>query len=72
MLTPSYNNLKSLLGDIMLDLDILSGDELGPSDASWQDVAGTLSCNMKVYARLLDRLRTDNTGGITFPSRNDI
>ena len=71
MLKPSYNNLKSLLTDIMLDIDILSGDEVGPSNASWQDVAGTLSCNMKVYSKLLDRLRNGERVE-TFPSRNDI
>jgi len=71
MLKPNYKTLKSLLTDIMLDIDILSGDEVGPSNTSWQDVAGTLSCNMKVYARLLDSLR-EGAHAESFPGRNDL
>lgn len=35
MLKPNYKTLKSLLTDIMLDIDILSGDEVGPSNTSF-------------------------------------
>jgi len=71
MLNPTYHNFKTLLDNIKTDIAILSGDEIGPSDSSWQDVAGTLECNMKVYARLLERARTGQAAGITFPSIND-
>lgn len=40
------------------DIEILSGDSIGPSDASWQDVAGTLQCNLHVLGNLIDRART--------------
>lgn len=71
MLNPDYKTLKSLLTYIILDINILSGDEIGPSDSSWQDVAGTLSCNMKVYARLLDTLR-EGSHAEAFPGLNDL
>ena len=67
----AYSKLDKLLGTILDDMDILAGDTLGPSDASWQDVAGTLSVNMKLYARLLDAIRIDAPGAMAFPSIRD-
>ena len=53
---------------IKADAAIRCGDEIGPSGASWQDVAGTMACNMRVYARLLDRLRNGDEAPDSFPS----
>ena len=69
-LKPTYETLDKILGVIISDIEILAGDQIGPSDASWQDVAGTLSTNMKVYAKLLDQAR-QGEGMIIFPSLND-
>lgn len=63
-----YRELEKLLADIVGDLDILTGDTLGPSDVSWQDVAGTLMCNMRVYATKLERIREGSPGMMAFPS----
>jgi hypothetical protein len=67
---PTYENLEKLRDDIRTDAAILCGDEIGPSDASWQDVAGTMASNMRVYATLLDRLR-DGEPVESFPSWDD-
>lgn len=63
-----YKKLEKLLADIVGDLDILTGDVLGPSDVSWQDVAGTLMCNMRVYAIKLERIREASPDMMAFPS----
>lgn len=65
---PTFENMEKLRQQIMDDAAILAGDSIGPSDASWQDVAGTMSVNLKVYARLLDRLREGEAAGVAFPS----
>lgn len=48
---------------IVIDRAILRGDELGPSGVSWQDVAGTMACQMRVLADLLDRARAGEIEG---------
>ena len=59
--------------EIVTDMQILSGDDLGPSDASWQDVAGTLAVNMTVYASLLNRARKgDHESNLVFPSIDEV
>ena len=42
-----------------MDLAILSGDIVNPVDpkAAWQDVAGTLACNLQCLANELNRAR---------------
>lgn len=66
-----YSYLDHLLGNIVEDIDILAGDKVGPSDVSWQDVAGTLMTNMRVYATRLEEIRKDPPPGICFPSVRD-
>ena len=39
------------------DLCALDGLIVGPSDASWQDVAGTAAVNLRALANHLDRVR---------------
>ena len=53
----SYENFKRLLDSIQTDLNILAGNEVGTTDATWQDVAGTLATNMEAYAALLHEAR---------------
>lgn len=67
-LQPNYDTLLKLQQQIIDDAAILAGEELGPSDASWQDVAGTMATNLRVYARLLDRAREGTYGHCSFPS----
>lgn len=46
-----------LIDTIIGDMRILSGDVVGPVDSTWQDVAGTLSCNLQVLAAHIDKIR---------------
>ena len=48
----------------LLDLSILSGEEIGPSDVSWQDVAGTCAVNLRCVAAYLDQLREGGRGSV--------
>jgi hypothetical protein len=52
-----YEEARKLLASIIGDLNILSGDTVGPSGVSWQDVAGTLACNLKVLALRIEAAR---------------
>jgi hypothetical protein len=61
--------MEILLKNALNDLAILSGDVVGPSGVSWQDVAGTASVNLKVLASQLDAARNGHAEpGIVFPS----
>jgi hypothetical protein len=50
----TYANMKHTLDAIKTDIDILSGEEVGPTDTSWQDVAGTCAVNLRHLAALMD------------------
>lgn len=65
----AHNRIRELARDILGDLAILAGDNVGPSGASWHDVAGTCATNARVLASLLDELRSGAThfGGGRFP-----
>ena len=74
-----FETTESLLATAIYDLAILSGDAIGPSGASWQDVAGTASVNLRALANFLDSLRQGEThhqgvpidwddGCVVFPS----
>ena len=39
-----------ILGQIVEGMRVLSGDVMGPSDATWQDVAENLACTLEVLA----------------------
>lgn len=65
----TYEQMKRLLTDALGDLAILSGDVMGPSGASWQDVAGTAAVNLTCLANMLTEARKGNAEPfITFPS----
>lgn len=67
-----YEQLKDALKTAMADLAILSGDEVGPSDATWQDVAGTCAVNLRHAARLVDKIRTRPNAFPVFPSPGEV
>lgn len=48
---------KELLRDIVQDIALLDGTNIGNSDVTWQDVAGTLATNLEVLAIRLHRMR---------------
>jgi hypothetical protein len=65
----TYDFMEQLLKNVLHDLSILAGDIVGPSNATWQDVAGTASANLQVLASQLDKARNGQAEpGITFPS----
>lgn len=68
----TYDRLRAALRDIKGDLDILAGKEIGPSNATWQDVAGTCAVNLRELARLLDAARVgDAEPFLVFPVWED-
>jgi len=68
-----FEEAKDLLRSIIEDFLILSGDKVGPSDVTWQDVAGTASVNLQVLAARLEAAREGNVSGgpAVFPSPKD-
>jgi hypothetical protein len=66
---PTYESFKSLQSLIVEDMRLLSGDVAADPGTTWQDIAGTLATNLRVYAKLLHDAR-DGLGGpfLTFPS----
>jgi hypothetical protein len=69
-----YEETKRLLATILDEFRILAGDKVGPGGASWQDVAGTASVNLKVLALRLDAARAGMVvdGPLVFPSPDDL
>lgn len=69
-----YEEAKRLLKTILDDFRILSGDEVGPSDVTWRDVAGTASINLKVLASRMESARQGHVvdGPAVFPSPDDL
>lgn len=46
-MSPNYPIIANSIVD---DILILTGEQVGPSDVTWQDVAKTLSVNLEVLA----------------------
>ena len=63
----SYQLAERTLANALHDLRILAGDIVGPSDASWQDVAGTAAANLRALADMIEGAR-NGPGPIVFPS----
>lgn len=65
----TFDRADKALSTILSDLSILAGDQVGPSDVSWQDVAGTCAINLRQLAKLLDLAREGQIEPFsTFPS----
>ena len=64
----TYSNLKRTLDAIKTDIDILSGETVGPSGSTWQDVAGTCAVNLRHLATLMDLARRRPTAVVSFPA----
>lgn len=64
----TYKKMEQALTDLLNDMDILSGNKMGPSDVAWQDVAGTAATNAQWLANMLYEARKGNHESfITFP-----
>lgn len=69
----TYKLMHQYLKDALDDMRILAGDVVGPSDASWQDVAGTAAVNFQCLASALREARAGNCEWpIVFPSPDDL
>lgn len=69
----TFQKLRAALKDSLADLSILSGDTVGPSNASWQDVAGTAAVNLRHLASLIDAARNGQCEpAIMFPSPSEV
>lgn len=58
-MTTTTDKMQKYLDTALNDLRILSGDAIGPPDATWQDVAGTAVVNLRLLADHIERLRTN-------------
>ena len=54
---PWIDQQAEIVDRIVEDMKIVSGDIMGPSDATWQDVAGTLACNLEVLGAHIHKIR---------------
>lgn len=70
-----YTKMKRNLCDALHDLRILAGDVVGPSGASWQDVAGTAAVNLRALADQIEQARELGQAAfdcaVVFPSPDD-
>lgn len=68
-----YETAHRALANALNDLRILAGDQVGPSGASWQGVAGTCAVNLRHLAKLLDAARAGEVadGPVVFPSPDE-
>ena len=57
--------LEELYENIEGDMACLAGEDV--ADAAWQDVAGTLACNLRVLANALDDIRAGKPIAGRFP-----
>lgn len=68
----TYKVMKSALENLLNDLSILSGEKVGPSNVSWQDVAGTAMVNAEALANQLRQAQLGNCESfIAFPSPSE-
>lgn len=65
-----YERAKEWLTNALGDLATLAADRVGPSGASWQDVAGTAVVNLRCLADAIEQARAGNVvdGPAVFPS----
>ena len=60
--------MKRTLEFIKTDIDILSGETVGPSGSTWQDVAGNCAYNLRDLAALMDLAARRPTAVVSFPA----
>lgn len=75
-----HDALKDVLEAALTDLAILSGEIQGPTDSSWQDVAGTACIALESLRKRIESIRSGEThyngrfawtGPTVFPSIAD-
>lgn len=70
------NNYETLLHGLRMlrsHFAVLCGDEVGPSHATWQDVAAECASTLRHLADMLDDARTGRAGPFpVFPSFDEV
>ena len=67
----NYITARNALHFAIANLAILAGDDIGPSDSTWQDVAGTAIANLSNLVSQLESAREERIGSIVFPSPSE-
>ena len=69
----SYDAMRYGLRMLRSHFAVLSGDEMRPSQSSWQDVAADCAATLRQLADLLDAARDGKAEPfLVFPSLNDL
>jgi hypothetical protein len=70
------NNYETLLHGLRMlrsHFAVLCGDEVGPSHATWQDVAAECAATLRGMAEMLDAARNGRAGPFpVFPSFDEV
>jgi hypothetical protein len=69
-----YEEARGILRRVIEDFRILSGDQIGPGNSTWQEIAETTEANLRLLADRIGAARTGNTAGgpAVFPSPADL
>ena len=69
-----FEEAKEKLKAILDDFDILAGTKVGESGVVWQDVAGTLACNLHTLSLRIEAARQGHVASppVVFPCRDDV
>lgn len=68
-----YETARQLLAGIIQDFRVLSGDEVGPSGMTWQQIAEEAAWKLRTLseALLAARIGSVKDGPVVFPSPDD-
>jgi hypothetical protein len=68
----SYEGMRDELRMGLMDLRVLCGDEVGPSGATWQQIAGLCASHFEALASMLrGASRGNHEAYICFPSPDE-
>ena len=70
----SYERMRRDLRSALHNMRVLSGDIVGPSHSTWQDVAGETAVIFQHMTDMMEAARFGhpNNGDIVFPSPDDL
>jgi hypothetical protein len=69
----TYKRMEYLLRYALRDLSILAGDQIGPSNMTWQDIAGIAADNLEALVAQLRAAKGGNAEAfIAFPSPSEL
>jgi len=70
----NYDEAQALLGDILREFEVMSGDSVGLSNMTWQDYCNSTAGHLRTLSdRLYSAVEGNVTNGpVVFPSPNDL